>query len=411
MHGWFPFLPPTGAARRLLGLGALCAALSGCAVCGSPPLADFEPEAAPDLYTEQAATDAAHYARQVAAGTRDMSLWPRLAQALAASRAYAAARPGEDVAVAKGSTTILWSDVVRTLDSLAEVLPRLEREPELLAARFRWLRLTPGVDFSGYYEPLIKASLKREGAYAHPLYGPPPDMRTLDLGAFAPDLIGRRLVYRQDGDHLVPYYSREAIDEQGVLRGRGLELAYVADPLDAYFLQIQGSGRLVLPDGREQPVHFAAANGRRYLGIGRWLKDRGLLAEKASMESVRAWLRDHPDKARTVMNLNERYVFFRLSDQEIVGGMGSALTPWISLAVDRNVLPLGAPVAYSVEAPFPGGKTQRITALGLAQDTGSAIRGRRVDIFCGKGKDAAHTAGRLNKGGDAWLLVARDNSE
>jgi membrane-bound lytic murein transglycosylase A len=370
-----------------------------------PP--DFEPEAMPAAYAEQAAPDAELQARQIAATARAMPLWPRFAPALAASRAYAAARPGGDVAVAQGETTVLWSDVVRTLDSLAEVLPRLEREPDLLAAGFRWLRLNQGVEFSGYYEPLVKASLERGGAYVHPLYGTPPDMHTLDLGAFAPDLIGRRLVYRRHGDRPVPYYSREDIDEKGALRGRGLELAYVADPLDAYFLQIQGSGRLVLPDGREQPVHFAAGNGRGYVGIGRWLKDRGLLAEEVSMESVRAWLREHPDKARQVMNLNESYVFFRLADQGVVGGMGSALTPWLSLAVDRNVLPLGAPVAYSVDAPVPGGETRRITALGLAQDTGSAIRGRRVDIFCGTGEEAAYTAGRLNTRGEAWLLVAR----
>jgi membrane-bound lytic murein transglycosylase A len=302
---------------------------------------------------------------------------------------------------------VLWSDVLRSLDRLDDLLPLLDGQPELLAANFRWLRLARGTDFSGYYEPVIKASLKRQGAFQYPLYRRPPDMLSLDLGQFLPQYIGQRLQYRLHEGKPAPYYSREDIDERGALHGRGLELAYAADPLDAYFLHVQGSGRLLLPDGSLQPILYAAKTDRPYVSIGRWLRDRGLLREAANVDTVRAWLEAHPAEARKIMYLNENYVFFRFAEEGPVGGMGGLLTPWVSLAVDRSLLPLGAVVAFSVQAPSPGGQERRLAGLGLAQDAGGAIKGRRLDLFCGSGDEAAYTAHRLHAPGEAWLLLAR----
>jgi membrane-bound lytic murein transglycosylase A len=401
MHNRFPLF--------FVACGLFLVCLAGCApqvprsVSGpGPALPSVYP-----VYTEESGPDSARHAERLQPSSQFLDSWTQLAPALAASRAYAARRPQDEVAVAHNDLTVLWADVVRSLDRLGELLPLLDGRPELLAANFRWLRLTRGADFSGYYEPLIKASLTQEGAFRHPLYRVPPDMHSLDLGRFQPRFIGQRIRYRLHEGLPVPYYSREDIDERNALRGRGLELAYAEDPLDVYFLHVQGSGRLLLPDGSRRHILYADKTDRPYVGIGRWLRDRGLLKEEVGMETVRAWLKAHPGEARRVMNLNENYVFFRFAEEGPVGGMGGLLTPWVSLAVDRDFLPLGSVAAFSVPASFPGGRERPLTGLGLAQDTGGAITGRRIDVFCGTGDAAAYTAGRLHAPGDIWLLLAR----
>lgn len=382
--------------------------LGGCAQAPSSVAEALLDAPLPPVYTEEYPADSARYARSLAPADPALRSWAALAPALAASRAYAAARPQDDIAAAHGSVAILWADIVRSLDRLAALLPRLDANPELLAANFTWLRLTQGADFSGYYEPVIKASPRPQGVYRTPLYRVPPDLHTLDLGRFAEPLIGQRLQYRVQQGEAVPYYSREDIDSKGALKNTHLELAYVADPVDAYFLHVQGSGRLVFPDGTERHILYAAKNGRPYTGIGRLLRDRGQLKSAVSMEAVRDWLAAHPADAQAVMNQNENYVFFRFADKGPIGGMGALLTPWVSLAVDRNLLPLGSLVAYTVDAPFPDGVTRPVHSLGLAQDTGGAVKGRRIDIYCGAGEAAAYTAGHLNTPGVAWLLLAKE---
>lgn len=177
--------------------------------------------------------------------------------------------------MAHGDLAITWGDVADTLVLLEALLPRLDAEPELLAQRFRWVRLTEGASFSGYYEPVVMASRTCKAGYVQPLYGLPSDLRQLDLGRFQPMLTGQRLAYRMSGGEPVPYYARAEIDgEAGVLRGRGLELAWV-DPVDAYFLQVQGSGRLRFEDGSEKALLYAGTNGRPYLSIGQYLSGWG----------------------------------------------------------------------------------------------------------------------------------------
>lgn len=355
--------------------------------------------------------------------------WTELAPALRASRAHIASREPGQVAVAHGDIAVTWGDVARTLERLEALLPRLDAEPGLLAERFRWIRLKEGAAFSGYYEPVIKASRTRRPGYEVPLYRLPPDLRQLNLGRFQTELIGQRVAYRLSKGEPVPYYTRAEIDgldgKPGVLRGKGLELAWLAEPVDAFFLHVQGSGRLRFADGKEMPVRFAASNGRPYVSIGRYLEDQGAIPPgRVSMQSIRQWLRDHPEARRDVLRRNERYIFFRKGEEAPsgtlasgpVGSMGTPLSPMVTLAVDRRTFPLGAVIAFDVPIPDPASpaapgealKSTPLRGLGLAQDTGEAIRGRRVDLFCGKGARAAYIAGHLNGPGEVWLMLAKD---
>ena len=347
------------------------------------------------------------------------------APALRASRAHIAGREPGQVAVAHGDVAVTWGDVAKTLDRLEALLPRLDAEPGLLAERFRWVKLKDA--FSGYYEPVVKASRTRKPGYTAPLYRVPPDLRELNLGSFKSELIGQRVVYRMEKGKPVPYYTRAEIDgldgRPGVLRGKGLELAWLSDPVAAFFLQVQGSGRLRFEDGKEMPVRFAGSNGKPYLSIGRYLADQGEIPTgQVSMQSIRQWLRDHPELRDDLLRRNQRYIFFRKGPETSsgsitsgpVGSMGSPLSSMVSLAVDRTTFPLGSVLAFDVNIPDPSSpveegpvSTTPLFGIGLAQDTGEAIKGRRVDLFCGKGARAAYIAGHLNGPGEIWMLLAK----
>jgi membrane-bound lytic murein transglycosylase A len=224
----------------------------------------------------------------------------------------------------------------------------------------------------------------------------------VDLGRFRPAWRGERIAGRVDKGNLVPYSSRAEI-EQGALSGRGLELAWAADTIETFFLQIQGSGRVRLADGGELRVGYDGQNGHPYVALGRVLIDRGLLPrEQVTMQSIKAYLRAHPDEAAALMRENPSYVFFReLSGDGPVGAQGVALTPGRSLAVDRAFVPLGAPVWLVAED---------IARLLVAQDTGGAIRGPvRGDLFWGHGAEAEARAGAMKARGRAWLLLPRES--
>lgn len=267
--------------------------------------------------------------------------------------------------------------------------------------------------FTGYYEPELHGQLTRGGAFQTPLYLKPNDMVSIDLGDFREDLKGTKLVGRLSGSSVKPYYDREAI-EDGALSDRDLELVWVDDAVDAFFLQIQGSGRVVLPDDSVLRVGYAATNGRPYFAIGRELITRGALTrETVSLQSIRKWLHDNPDEADAVMNTNASYVFFQPlrvdpNDPEAgpLGSQGVPLEPGRSLAVDRRFHAMGVPVWLETQDPMNADRKFR--RLMIAQDTGGAIRGPvRGDIFFGPGEDAALNAGHMNRPGQKYLLLPK----
>jgi membrane-bound lytic murein transglycosylase A len=264
---------------------------------------------------------------------------------------------------------------------------------------------------TGYYEPQLRGSLRPSDRFSVPLYLRPPELIDVDLGAFREDLRGRRLAGVVRGGRLVPFADRAGLEE-GALDGRGLELVWVDDPIDAFFLHIQGSGRVALEDGTELRVGYAAQNGHPYVAIGRELVARGALAlESVTMQSIRAWLESHPAEAVEIMRQNPSFVFFRkLDDEGPVGSQGVALTPYRSIAVDSSFLPLGVPVWLEGATPSPraGEPDRPLRRLVVAQDTGGAIRGPlRADLFCGHGEEAAEVAGRLKHPVKMWVLLPR----
>lgn len=266
--------------------------------------------------------------------------------------------------------------------------------------------------FTGYYEPLLNGAWRPDGRFRYPLYRLPDDLVSVDLGQFDPDLDGRRIVGRVEGARLVPYHDRAEI-EAGALDGRGLELLWVDDPVALFFLHIQGSGRVRLPDGRLLRVGYAGQNGRGYRAIGRDLVELGeLRREDVSLFSIREWLRAHPDRAGESVARNRSYVFFRelgevAEDEGPVGAMGVPLEAGRSLAVDRRFLPLGVPLWLETAVPDPDGD-RPWRRLMVAQDTGGAIRGVvRGDVFFGAGPRAEYRAGHMKHPGRLFLLLPR----
>lgn len=264
--------------------------------------------------------------------------------------------------------------------------------------------------YTGYFDPEVAGSRSPVGKYRTALLSRPGDLVQVDLGDFNDDLKGKAIVGRVQGNKLVPYFDRAQI-EGGILAHRRLELIWLADPIDAYVLQVQGSGRVLLPDGKVVRVTYAGQNGRRSVLIGKILADRGEIPlDQISMQSIRAWLEAHPEQANDILNQNPSYVFFREDDdlrpdQGPPGVLGVPLTPGRSIAVDRSFIPLGAPVFVDTTDPLTGEKLQRLM---LAQDVGGAIRGPvRADIFFGWGHDAEERAGKMRQHGTEYVLLPR----
>jgi len=266
--------------------------------------------------------------------------------------------------------------------------------------------------FTGYFEAELTGARTRSETYATPLYAAPEDLIVADLAPFDPDLGGRRLIGRVEGGRFVPYPERRAI-EDGLLVGRDLELLWIDDPVDVFLLQVQGSGRVILPDGEVARVGFAAHNGRPYRSIGRVLIERGELApHAASWDGIRGWIEDNPEQASALFAENPRFVFFRLLDGEDgpIGAQGVALTPRRSLAVDRRYVPLGAPIW--LDAVMPGDTDEPLRRLMVAQDAGGAINGPvRGDFFWGYGDAALAMAGKMKSRGRYFLLLPKASAD
>ncbi|MEX0695313.1 MAG: murein transglycosylase A [Rhodospirillales bacterium] len=267
-------------------------------------------------------------------------------------------------------------------------------------------RNEPGGLFTGYYEPELIGRWAPEAEYQIPIYSRPTDLVSIDLGAHRPELAGTQLAGRIVDNKLVPYYSRAEIGS-GALRGLGLEVLWVADPVEAFFLHIQGSGRVRLADGSHVRVGYAGRNGRKYTSIGRELVAMGVMPLKdVTAPAIQDWLRANPAAGSALMNKNESFVFFRVIEGEgPIGAEGVALTPGRSLAVDRAFLPYGIPIWLDTTDPVDDSPLRRIL---IAQDTGSAIKGVvRGDVFWGFGEMAARRAGLMKQRGRYYLLLPK----
>ena len=263
---------------------------------------------------------------------------------------------------------------------------------------------------TGYYEPLLHGARKRGGPYQTPLYKVPDDLVTVDLAGVYPELKNMRLRGKLVGKKIVPYSTRADIERATAVTGK--ELLWVDDEVEAFFLQVQGSGRVQLTDTQETVrVAYADQNGHPYKSIGRYLVDKGeLTMSQASAQGIKAWIAGHPTRKDELFNANPSYVFFkeeRLPDPKVgpKGALGVPLTPQRSVAIDSRFVPLGAPVFLSTTQANSDIPMQRLV---MAQDTGGAIRGPiRVDYFFGFGAEAAENAGRMKQSGMVWVLLPK----
>lgn len=304
-----------------------------------------------------------------------------------------------------------WREVCAAAARVVNPSPEAARRFfETHFAPFRLSGETTGDEglITGYYEPLLRGSRKPSGRYRYPLYGIPDDLVVVDLGEQYPELKNMRLRGRIEGRRLVPYYDRAQIEgTQAPLRGR--EIAWVDDPVELFFLHIQGSGRILLEGGDTMRVGYADQNGYPYRSVGRLLVERGELPlDQVSMQSIVAWARRNPAKVGELLNSNASYVFFRelpASSAGPPGSLGVPLTPRRSIAVDPRYVPLGSPVFIATTWPNSAKPLNRFM---LAQDTGGAIRGPvRADFFWGFGESAAREAGRMKQRLRMWMLWPR----
>lgn len=273
---------------------------------------------------------------------------------------------------------------------------------------------TPAIGlFTGYFEAEVRGAREPDDIYQTPLYAKPSDLLSADLGAFDPDLKGKRVIGRADGSRFVPYRTRGEI-EAGALGPTGEVLYWLDDPVDAFLLHVQGSGRVVLPDGDVARVGFAAHNGHGYKSIGRALIDRGALKpHQASWDGIRGWIEKNPDEAAALFAVNPRFIFFReIKGAGPIGSLGVALTPERSLAVDNRFIPPGIPLWLDTVQPGETEGGTPLRRLMVAQDTGGAIKGAvRGDYFWGYGAPALAQAGKMRSPGRYFLLLPKAAAE
>jgi len=307
------------------------------------------------------------------------------------------------------------------LDSLAAFDAMLDQWPcrdclaRDIAARFELIPSSAAADeaevlFTGYYQPVLDASLIPGDGYDYPIYGVPADL-------VAQEQDGDKKAGRIENQVLIPYYSRRDIDQVGALRGRNLEIAWVKDPIDLFFLHIQGSGLLRLRDGREVTVGYAAQNGLPYRSIGRLLIDNGEVPkDEMSMQRLRRYLTENPAAQNEVFAYNESYVFFRLNEGGPVGSLGVPVTAGRSVATDSQLFPRGALALVQTDIPIIGTQGELagwrpVSRFVLNQDTGGAIRGaQRADYYFGTGDLAGASAGYMNRRGRIYFVMLKNQN-
>lgn len=319
-------------------------------------------------------------------------------------------KPDTDLGI--GGTAANWTGVCA--EALALEAPDAATARAFIEDRFTPVQATNKGEaeglITGYYEPELLGAVAPGENFTTPLYRRPADLVQVDLGDFREELKGQRIAGRVQDGRLKPFDDRAGI-VGGALSGKGLELAWVASPVDAFFLEIQGSGRVRMANGTIMRVGFDGQNGHPYVALGKLMLQDGLLERgRVSMQSIKAWLNAHPEQAQALMNRNPSYVFFRDlgPGPGPLGAQGVALTPGRSLAVDRKFYPLGLPIWLDTTLP-PAAEGQApppFQRLMVAQDTGGAIRGPvRGDVFFGPGSEAERLAGAMKQPGRWWILL------
>jgi len=267
--------------------------------------------------------------------------------------------------------------------------------------------------FTGYFESVLKGSLVRTDEYRYPIYKTPDDIVVANLGKFSEKYKNEKIIGRLKSGELVPYFNRADIEEAGVLKGRNLELIWVNDPVDLFFMHIQGSGEIKLTDGRSVQVSYAQKNGRPNRMAG-YLLDKGKLSKsEMTHQSIKKYLREHPEELSDIFNYNESYVFFRIVENGPIGALGLTLTSGRSIATDLDLFPRGALAFIRLRKPVfeKDGNIkswETFSRFVLNQDTGGVIKGPgRVDLFCGTGSAAEMLAGSLKETGELYFLVKK----
>lgn len=343
--------------------------------------------------------------------------WDSLNTAIHLSRKWLARRPADQVFVF-GPRRVTARQQLEGLDQVLGWLAE-DPTPEAFATRVvRHFDVLESVGnrgemlITGYYVPVIEGSLRRSAKYQVPVYGPPGDLIRVDLGLFSDRWAGMRTAGRLRGGRLVPYPDRGEIRRTGTLRGR--EIAWARDRVDLFFVEVQGSGVLRLPNGDEMRIGYAGANGRDYRSIGKLLIEEGKIERaKVSMQSIRAYLAENPQDIERVLDYNLSMVFFRRLSGTAVGSLGFPVTGRRSVATDHRIFPQGALGFLITDLPAmgPDGETiaeDSLTRFVLNQDRGGAIRGPgRVDFFWGRGSEAATRAGVMKQPGRLFFFVPK----
>jgi membrane-bound lytic murein transglycosylase A len=313
-------------------------------------------------------------------------------------------------------------DLQDSLIALREIL-RSEETAEVRQARIREtfdVYQSIGSDgkntvlFTGYFESRLKGSLTKTEQYRYPVYKVPDDAITVNLGKFGDRYKNEQLIGRVKNGELVPYYSRGEIENQGSLDGRDLELAWVDDRVDLFFMHTQGSGKIVLTDGRLLQVGYALRNGRPFQSISPYLLKMGkITSQENSYKEIKKYLKEHPDELSEILGYNENFIFFRIVGEGPIGAIEEVLTPGRSIATDPDLFPKGALAFIRTRKPLldKEGNVESWISFSrfvVSQDVGGAIKGAgRVDLFCGSGTEAEMLAGSLKERGELYFLVKK----
>ncbi|MDA8125202.1 MAG: MltA domain-containing protein [Deltaproteobacteria bacterium] len=313
-------------------------------------------------------------------------------------------------------------ELKESLLALREIL-RCGDSPEIRQAKIREtfdVYQSTGSDgkntvlFTGYFEPIMRGSLKKTAQYAYPVYKVPEDAVFVNLNRFGEKYQYDQIVGRVKNGELNPYYSRAEIEDGGVLAGRNLEIAWVDDRISLFFLHTQGSGKIQLPDGKLLQVGYALKNGRPFQSLSRFLVDTGKITpQQISYQAIKRYLREHPEELSEILGHNESFIFFREVTQGPVGSLGEIVTGGRSIATDAAVFPKGGLAFMQARKPVFD-KEGNVTAwipfsrFVLSQDAGGVIKGAgRVDLFCGSGDEAERLAGSLSERGALYFLVKK----